>query len=69
LVKEIKGSTSHLVTHEITSGEFFKWQGAYRAFTIRKSDVPIVQNCIQNQKQHHEEGNLTPEWEFLFENV
>ena len=29
LVKEVKGASSHLVTHEIKPNEFFKWQGAY----------------------------------------
>lgn len=63
LVKEIKGASSHLMTHEIKSGQFFKWQGAYRAFTIRKSDVPTVKAYIQNQKQHHAEEHLNSEWE------
>jgi REP element-mobilizing transposase RayT len=27
LVKEVKGSSSHLMTHEITPHMFFKWQG------------------------------------------
>ena len=43
LVQQVKGSSSHLVTHEITPGEFFKWQGAYGAFTLRKEDVPAVE--------------------------
>jgi len=63
LVKEIKGSTSHLVTHEITPDTFFKWQGAYRAFTIRKLDVPRVKIYIENQKQHHAEDRLQINWE------
>ncbi len=63
LVKEVKGSSSHLVTHEIKPGIFFKWQGAYRAFTIRKSDVPIVKAYIRNQKQHHADKTFSPEWE------
>jgi hypothetical protein len=52
-----------LVTHEITPGEFFKWQGAYGAFTLRKEDVPIVQAYIENQKQHHATGSVWEEWE------
>lgn len=28
LVKELKGASSHLVTHVLRPGEFFKWQGA-----------------------------------------
>ncbi|MGH7463099.1 MAG: IS200/IS605 family transposase, partial [Longimicrobiales bacterium] len=31
LLKEVKGSSSHLMTHEVTPNEFFKWQGAYGA--------------------------------------
>jgi putative transposase len=64
LVKEVKGSSSHLVTHEIAREKFFKWQGAYRAFTIRKSDVPRVIKYIENQKQHHAEEKLQKDWEF-----
>ncbi len=63
LVKEVKGASSHLMTHEIQPGRFFKWQGAYRAFTLRKSDVPLVKAYIQNQKQHHAVTDIQPEWE------
>ena len=63
LTKEVKGASSHLVTHVITPSEFFKWQGAYRAFTIRKEDVPGVREYIQNQKQHHAENRLLSDWE------
>ena len=63
LVKEIKGSSSHLMTHEITPGEFFKWQGAYGAFTLRYAEVPIVKEYIVCQKQHHRDNTLRVEWE------
>jgi REP element-mobilizing transposase RayT len=63
LVKEVKGSSSHLVTHEIAPGEFFKWQGSYGAFTLRKSEVPEVQAYIENQKEHHAEGTVWDVWE------
>ena len=67
LAKEVKGSSSHLVTHEIMPGSFFKWQGAYGAFTIRKSEVSRVAAYIQNQKQHHAENQLKLEFEQVFE--
>jgi len=67
LVKEIKGSSSHLVTHVIDPGSPFKWQGAYGAFTIRKSEVPTVKAYIQNQKNHHAQNMLMPELEEVFE--
>jgi REP element-mobilizing transposase RayT len=63
LVKELKGASSHLVTHVIAPGEFFKWQGGYGAFTIAKSDVGRVTDYIRNQKQHHAEGRVWDDWE------
>jgi len=63
LVKEVKGTSSHLVTHELTPGEFFKWQGGYGAFTIRKEDVPRLKAYIENQELHHAEGSLQVNWE------
>ncbi|HXF83937.1 MAG TPA: transposase, partial [Anaerolineales bacterium] len=67
LVKEVKGTSSHLVTHAIMPESFFKWQGAYGAFTIRKSEVPTVKAYIENQKRHHAENQLIPELEEVFE--
>ena len=63
LVKEVKGSSSHLVTHEIRPGEFFKWQGAYRAFTVRKKKVEYLREYIRNQKSHHTVEKLNLELE------
>ena len=67
LAKEVKGASSHLVTHEIKPDDFFKWQGAYGAFTLRKSEVSQVQRYIRNQKQHHVDNILNEEWERIFE--
>ena len=63
LAQEVKGASSHLVTHVLKPGAFFKWQGAYRAFTIQKSDVPRLKAYIQNQKQHHAAKATRAEWE------
>ncbi len=63
LLKEVKGASSHLVTHKITPNEFFKWQGAYGAFTVSKDGVPAVKAYIERQKEHHAQGDLWTEWE------
>ena len=63
LAKEVKGSTSHLVTHVITPNEAFKWQGAYGAFTVWKADVPVVKAYIERQREHHASGDVKDEWE------
>jgi REP element-mobilizing transposase RayT len=67
LVKEVKGSSSHFVTHVLKPDDFFKWQGAYGAFTLRKSDMEPVKAYIENQKEHHRAGRLVEEWEQVFE--
>jgi REP-associated tyrosine transposase len=58
LIKEVKGSTSHLMTHKICPGEFFKWQGAYGAFTLSKDAVPKIKIYIERQKDHHGQDDL-----------
>jgi REP element-mobilizing transposase RayT len=63
LMKEVKGASSHLVTHQIDVGEFFKWQGAYGAFTVSKDLVSKVKIYIERQKEHHAEKDLLIEWE------
>jgi putative transposase len=59
-VKEVKGSTSHLITHRINSEEFFKWQGAYAVFSMSEIDVPRIKSYIQNQKMHHSSDQIDP---------
>jgi REP element-mobilizing transposase RayT len=63
----IGGIEDHMHVLTIMLGAFFKWQGAYGAFTIRKSEVPTVKAYIENQKQHHAENRLFPELEEVFE--
>jgi len=63
LVKHLKGSTSHLVNHELRPDAFFRWQGAYSAFTVRRKDVPRLQAYIRRQAEHHASGRIEPMWE------
>ena len=58
LVQEVKGASSHLVTHQLRSGEFFKGQGGYGAFTVSKEAVTRVAAYVRGQKVHHTEGTL-----------
>jgi putative transposase len=63
LVKEVKGSSSHLMTHGVAPKQAFKWQGAYGAFTVSKSGVDTVADYIQHQKCHHAENIQIDDWE------
>ena len=46
LVKEVKGTSSHLMTHRLRPDTFFRWQGAYGAFTVNKDGLPTVSTYI-----------------------
>ncbi|MEW6716289.1 MAG: IS200/IS605 family transposase [Chloroflexota bacterium] len=63
LVKGVKGSSSHLVTHEIAPGQFFKWQGSYSAFSVGREALPRLEAYIANRKRHHIASDLLPDWE------
>jgi|YNPNPStandDraft_1061719.scaffolds.fasta_scaffold97829_2 REP element-mobilizing transposase RayT len=63
LVGEIKGASSHFITHEIQPGEFFRWQGSYSAFTVSQAALDQVCSYILTQKKHHEYGSMFPEFE------
>ena len=62
LIKQIKGSSSHLITHEIKH-RFFKWQGSYGAFTVSHGDIDTVANYIRNQATHHQQKSIVSTWE------
>jgi putative transposase len=63
LIGQVKGSSSHAMTHAILPGTFFQWQGAYGAFTISKRSAPQVRAYILNQKTHHANQTLLDELE------
>jgi putative transposase len=63
LIGEIKGASSHVMTHSIAPESFFKWQGSYGVFTISKRSVPQVRRYILNQKEHHADQTLIAELE------
>src|SRR5262249_16881729 len=63
LVKEVKGSSAYLMTHEFVRGSPFRWQIGYGAFSLRRDDVPIVRRYGVWQKEHHARGTLDASWE------
>ncbi len=63
LLGKAKGSSSHLITHEIKPGQFFKWQGGYGAFTVSRQNIDQVANYIRNQATHHQQKSFISDWE------
>ena len=58
LIGQIKGASSHAITHTLRPAHFFKWQGSYGAFTISQRSIDHVCGYIQNQKKHHAEKTV-----------
>jgi putative transposase len=48
LMKQVKGSSSHFINHEIKPDNFFKWQGAYGAFTVSHNSLDPLVHYIKN---------------------
>jgi putative transposase len=60
VINGIKGSSSHELKKICPT---FYWQQGYGIFTLRRSDLPIVQSYIKNQEQHHLANTIEPLWE------
>ncbi|HEX6911880.1 MAG TPA: transposase [Longimicrobium sp.] len=54
LVKQMKGSSSHLANHRLLP-RGFKWQGGYAASSVSRRALPVVRDYIQRQEEHHRE--------------
>ena len=67
-IKEIKGASSHLVTHQLKPNEFFKWQGSYAAFSVSEKDLPRIKSYVDRQKEHHEDDHLEATLEPMVKN-
>lgn len=64
LAKHVKGSSGHLLAKQAGArDQFFKWQGAYGAFSVSPHDLRTVSDYIAHQKEHHAAGTLIPDWE------
>ncbi|MGJ3251866.1 MAG: IS200/IS605 family transposase [Elainellaceae cyanobacterium] len=63
LMKQVKGSSSHLMNYQIRPDQFFKWQSSYSAFSVSQSGLDVVAAYIRNQEQHHTARSLQKCWE------
>lgn len=63
LMQRAKGVSSTFGRDELLPGGLFGWQDGYGGFTISGKHVDNVVAYIRNQKHHHAEGTLVPEWE------
>ncbi|HEU0299841.1 MAG TPA: transposase [Longimicrobium sp.] len=59
LVKQLKGSSSHLTNRGILP-RGFRWQGGYGATSVSPRAVPRVRDYIPRQEDHHRDGTVYP---------
>ena len=57
LVKQLKGSSSHLANHEVLP-RGLKWQGGYSASSVSRRALHIVRDYVQRQEEHHRDGTI-----------
>ncbi|HEU4558722.1 MAG TPA: IS200/IS605 family transposase [Longimicrobium sp.] len=60
LVKQVKGVSSHAINHASGTHRVFKWQGAHGAFSVSKRHIPMVENYVLNQEEHHRSQTIYP---------
>jgi len=63
LLKRIKGVSSTMVNNLHDHQQRFRWQEGYYVRSISLSHLKVVIAYVRNQKQHHADGTLHPEWE------
>jgi REP element-mobilizing transposase RayT len=60
IVKQIKGSSSHLAN---AGEDTFKWQGGYAAFSVSRGLLARARDYVQNQEERHRAGKLVRDFE------
>ncbi len=66
IAKYLKGDSSKWIHEEFPDLQGFAWQDGYSAFTVSKSNAPIIVSYIQNQREHHQTQTFQEEYlEFL----
>ena len=62
VAKDLKGASSHFVTHALGQTTF-RWQGAYSAFGACADAFDPLCAYIANQKQHRSSRTTRTNWE------
>jgi len=58
IVKQLKGSSSHFINHELKPGFHFNWQRGYGILSVSVWNLQKIIEYIVNQKIHHQTGKI-----------
>lgn len=62
-VGQVKGSSSHLINHELRPEGRFAWQSEYGVLSFGERSLAQVVRYVLLQPQHHERGSLVARFE------
>jgi putative transposase len=62
IAQYLKGDSSKWIHEEFSALKDFGWQVGYGAFTVSKSNIPVVIGYIQNQRAHHRTRTFQEEY-------
>ena len=65
LVSQVKGVSSHGVTHVLRADPTFAWQSGYGGFSLRRADIATVKAYVLRQPEHHGSGAIDASMETL----
>lgn len=58
----LKGGSSKWIHETFTDLAHFQWQDGYGAFTVSKSQLPMVIHYVANQREHHKVQTFQEEY-------
>ena len=61
VLKQIKGSSSHVFNQQGLTPDRFAWQTGYSAFSVSEGHLLRVRRYIQNQEEHHRKQTFADE--------
>ena len=62
IMKKIKGNSSKWINEQNRLEAIFGWQDGYGAFTVSKSQIPVVVRYVKEQENHHSHFSFKEEF-------
>ena len=66
-IRQLKGSSSHLVNHELAPSVVFAWQSDYGVISLDSKQLDRVVQYVKSQREHHALRTTIPVLERLSE--
>jgi REP element-mobilizing transposase RayT len=61
-VRSAKAHSSKWIRRSIPNWTGFRWQAGYGAFTVGRSEMTQIRECVENQEEHHRSKTFREEF-------